>query len=107
MAMRRFEVLLPSQFNDGRDVMQACMECFPATLMDVVGRFGALSYDPNSIQGIWTTMSQRYDDKLFRLTVDVPDTDESRAWMAAFKRELVTRFEQFEIYVVSFMVDVV
>ena len=105
--MRRFEVLLPAQFNDGRDVMQTCMECFPTTLMEVVGRFGALSYDPSSIQGVWTSMGQRYDDKLFRLTVDVPDTEESRAWMAAFKQELVARFDQLEVYVVSHVIEVV
>ena len=27
--MRRFEVLLPSQFNDGADVAEMCMDCFP------------------------------------------------------------------------------
>jgi hypothetical protein len=52
-------------------------------------------------------MSQRYEDKLFRLTVDVPDTKESLAWMAAFKQELVTRFAQLEINVVSYLVSVV
>jgi len=75
-------VLLPAQFNDGRDVMRACIGVLPATLMDVVGRLGALSEDPNSIQGVWATMSQRYDDLLFRLTVDVPDTAEGmHGWL--------------------------
>jgi hypothetical protein len=51
-------------------------------------------------------MGRRYDDKLFRLLVDVPDADESRAWMEAFKQEPVTRFDQLEIYVVSYALDV-
>ena len=44
MATGRFEVLLPAQFNDGRDAMRACMAYFPATLMDVVGRFGTVAH---------------------------------------------------------------
>jgi hypothetical protein len=36
MMVRRFEVLLPAQFNDGRDVAEVCMRCLPDTLMDVI-----------------------------------------------------------------------
>jgi hypothetical protein len=48
----------------------------------------------------------RYDYELFRLTVDVPDTDDSRHWIAIFKKELLKRFDQLEIYIVSHPVEV-
>jgi hypothetical protein len=107
MLMRRYEVLLPSQFNDGRDVVEVCMRCLPDTLMEVVDRFGALSFDKGRVQGAWTSMGRRYDDQLSRLTLDVPDTDDSRKWVAAFKRTLLDRFEQLEIYVVTHPIDVI
>ena len=75
--MRRFVVLLPSQFNDGADVAEMCMDCFPETLMAVVDRFGG-SFERTPIEGWWIVMGGRYDDELLQLTVDVPDIDDSR-----------------------------
>jgi hypothetical protein len=48
----------------------------------------------------------RYDDALIRLTIDVPDTEDTRQWMALFKSELLHRFDQLEIYVVAFTLEV-
>jgi hypothetical protein len=104
--MRRFEVLLPSQFNDGADVAETCLHCVPETLMQVVERFGALSLERAPIDGVWIAMGRRYDDELLRLTIDVPDTDDNRRWMTMFKTELLDRFEQLEIYITSYPIDV-
>ena len=106
MTMRRFEVLLPAQFNDGQDVTQVCMRCLPDTLMEVLDRFGALSFDRGTIQGSWTAMGRRYHDQLSRLTIDVPDIADARRWMATFKQALLDRFDQLEIYAVSHVIDV-
>jgi len=106
MPTRRYEVLLPARFNDGREVVETCMRCVPDTVMQVVDRFGALTFDPRPSTGVWTAMGMRYDDELFRLVVDIPDTDDSRQWVAMFKEELLRRFDQIEIYVVSYAVDV-
>jgi hypothetical protein len=103
---RRYEILLTAKYNDGRSVMQVCMECFPHTLMQVVDQFGALSYSPHSILGVWTYAGQRYDDELFLLTVDVDDTPEARRMIAQLKQDLLSRFAQIEIYVVSYRVEV-
>ena len=48
----------------------------------------------------------RYDDEVFRLALDVPDTDDSLHWIATFKKELLKRFDQLEIYIVSYPVEV-
>lgn len=103
---RRYEVLLPARFNDGHEVVETCMRCVPDTLMEVVDRFGALTFDPHPANGVWTQRGMRYDDQLYRLTLDVPDTDDTRHWIAMFKKALLERFDQLEIYIVSYPVDV-
>ena len=106
MTTRRFEVLLPARFNNGHEIVETCMQWVPDTLVQVVDRFGALTFDPRTTNGVWTAMGMRYDDELFRLAVDVPDTDDSRYWVETFKKELLKRFDQLEIYIVSYPVDV-
>ena len=106
MTNRRYEVLLPARFNNGHEVVETCMHCLPDTLMEVVDRFGALTFDPRTTNGVWTQMGRRYDDELFRLVLDIPDTDDSRHWVATFKKELVKRFDQLEIYIVSYPIEV-
>src|SRR5215204_6696924 len=104
--MRRYEVLLPSAFNDGHPIAETCLRCVPETLMEVVDQFGALSFDRGGNDGVWISMGRRYDDMLFRLTIDVPDTDDTRQWMTRFKEALLARFRQVEIHVVSYLIDV-
>ena len=106
MCKRRYEILLPAKFNNGLVIMSECMACFPQTLMQVLDQFGALSYNPHSIQGVWTSQGMRYEDDLFKLTVDVDDNAESRAFMRHLKMELLERFDQLEIYMVAYAVEV-
>jgi hypothetical protein len=104
--MRRYEVLLPASSNDGRAIADICVRCVPDTLTDVVDRFGALSIDRGTTDGVWISMGRRYDDTSSRLTIDVPDTDDARQWMTRFKDALLARFDQVEIYMVSYAIDV-
>jgi hypothetical protein len=106
MTTRRYEVLLPARFNDGHEVVETCMRCLPDTLMEVVDRFGALTFNPQPANGVWSHGGRRYDDQLYRLALDVPDTDDSKHWITTFKNELLKRFEQLDIYVVSYPVEV-
>lgn len=106
MQKRRYEILLPAKYNDGRTIMDECMACFPTTLMAVLDQFGAFSYNPSAIMGVWVQNGQRYNDELFKLTVDVEDKTESRGFILHLKHELLERFEQLEIYVVSYLVEV-
>jgi hypothetical protein len=107
VSKRRYEILLPAKFNDGRSIMVECMECFPETLARVLDQFGALSYNPHSIMGVWTHGGKRYEDELFKLTVDVDDTAEARDFIAHLKAEMLQKFEQLEIYVVSYAIEVI
>jgi hypothetical protein len=43
---------------------------------------------------------------LYLLIVDVDDTTEHRAWISHLKSHLLQRFQQLEIYVTSYAVEV-
>ena len=47
---RRFEVLLPLQFNDGRDVSG---ELLAEAVLEIVDHFGAASYETQKVEGHW------------------------------------------------------
>ena len=106
MAKRRYEILLPAACNDGRLVADACPLCIPDSLTEVFDTFGAFTFRPDAAQGSWTAADRRYDDRLFALIVDVDDTAEHQAWIAHLKSHLLQRFEQLDIYVTSYPIDV-
>ncbi len=106
MGKRRFEILLPAAFNDGRLVVDACPRCIPESLAEVVDTFGAFTFRPDAALGAWTADGRRYDDRLFAVIVDVDDTTDQRAWIGHLKSHLLRRFEQLEIYVTSYPIEV-
>ena len=103
MLRRRYEILLPLKHNDGRSVDD---EKFDRTREELVAEFGAISVHPESVRGIWMHEGARYEDVSIRLTVDVDDSPESRLFFTNFKQTLLERFEQIEIYIVSYPVDI-
>jgi hypothetical protein len=79
---RRFEVLLPLQFNDGKDVPP---EWLAEAVLEIVDHFGAASYETQKLEGHWRHGGVLYRDNLVRVVVDVPDSANSRRWMKQFK----------------------
>lgn len=100
---RRFEVLLPVQFNSGRDVPA---EWLADAVLEIVEQFGAASYEPQRIEGHWRQGGVVYRDNLVRLVIDVPDTASNRRWMKAFKQRWKTKLEQLELWMVSYLVTI-
>jgi hypothetical protein len=100
---RRYEVLLPLQFNDGRDVPR---EWLAEASAEVATQFGADSYENQKVEGHWQKGGLVYRESMARLFVDVPDTEASREWMHRFKSRWRARLEQHELWMVSFSVDV-
>lgn len=90
--------------NDGRPVSQ---EKFYQTRDELVAQFGAVSLSPHFVLGVWTHEGQRYEDESMKLVVDVEDLPEHREFFHDLKLALRERFEQIEIYVVSYAVDVI
>ena len=47
---RRFEVLLPLQFNDGSDLPG---QLLAEAVLEIVDHFGAVSYETQRVEGHW------------------------------------------------------
>ena len=103
MLRRRYEILLPLRHNDGRSVSD---EILNQTREELVERFDGVSVQPQSILGIWVHEGVRHEDTSVRLTVDVEDSSENRLFFIEFKATLLQRFEQIEIYIVSYALDI-
>ena len=100
---RRFEVLLPLQFNDGRDVPG---DWLAEAVLEIVNRFGAASYETQKVEGHWRHGGVLYRDNLVRVVVDTPDAAANRQWMRDFKDRWKIRLEQLEIWLVSYRIEI-
>jgi hypothetical protein len=52
---RRFEVLLPLQFNDGREVPP---HWIAEAVLEIVDHFGAVSYETQKVEGHWRSAAR-------------------------------------------------
>jgi hypothetical protein len=100
---RRFEILLPLQFNDGRDV--------PASLLgeavqELFEYFGAVSVETQAMAGRWRHEGVIYRDNLSRLIVDVPDTVVNRRWMSRFKNRWKKRLKQVDLWIITYRIEI-
>jgi hypothetical protein len=100
---RRFEVLLPLQFNDGREVPP---EWLAEAVLEVVNHFGAASYETQKVEGHWRHASVLYRDNLVKVVVDVPDLVKNRRWMREYKSRWKTRLEQIDLWMVSYRIEI-
>lgn len=96
-------MLLPLQFNDGRDVPA---EWLADAVLEIVEQFGAASYETQRVEGHWRQGGITYRDNLVRLVIDVPDTASNRRWMKAFKQRWKAKLDQLELWMVSFLVTI-
>lgn len=101
--LRRFEILLPQQFNDGRDIPRKLRG---QALREIIDRFGAASFEPTSVEGYWRHEGTLYTDSLSKIVVDVEDSDENRQWMRDFKARWKVTLDQLDIWLISYEVDV-
>jgi hypothetical protein len=100
---RRFEILLPLQFNDGRPVPA---ELIAETLLELRQRFGAVSNESQIIRGIWEHEEQIYRDELTRVFVDVPDLPANLEFFLEFKERVKARFAQIDIWMTTYPLEV-
>jgi hypothetical protein len=95
---RRYEILLPRQFNDGTRVPS---ELLWQTFRELETRFGAVSAEQQTIVGSWREGEEPYHDELLRMFVDVAHSEEHEHFFSEFKEKLEGRFKQVEIRVTS------
>ena len=101
--VRRFEILLPLRLNDGTPVPEGAVA---DTLIELEERFGAVSCETQTIRGQWRSEGQSYRDDLIRVFVDVPDLPESRQFFVECKERLKTRFQQIDIWMTTYLIEV-
>ena len=101
--LRRFEILLPLQFNDGREVPG---DWLAEAVLEIVENFGAASYKTQKVEGHWRHQGVLYRDNLVKIVVDAPDEEANREWMREYKSRWKQRLEQLELWLVSYTIDV-
>ena len=102
--LRRYEILLPLFFNEGRPVPEALLA---QTFLELREKFGAASWETQTVRGAWAHQGAIYEDNLTRCYVDVPDLPQHREFFREFKEVLKGRFEQLEIWITSHPLDVI
>ena len=103
-SLRRFEVLLPLRFNDGTPVPD---ELVGQTIVELRQQFHAISAESQVIRGHWQHQGEEFRDELVRLFVDVPDTAENLAFFVGYKEQLKTRFQQLDIWMTTYPIQVI
>ena len=101
--LRRFEILLPLKFNDGREVPP---EWLAEAVLEIVENFGAASYETQKVEGHWRHQGVLYRDNLVKIVIDTLDEEESREWMRTYKARWKERLEQLELLLVSYTIDI-
>ncbi len=104
MLRRRYEILLPLQYNDGGAI---AVDDLNQTREELLAHFGGISIQPGTISGVWIHEGMRYEDSLVRIVVDVEDRAENRQFFVDWKPILLQRFRQIEIYITSFLIEVI
>ena len=95
---------MPLTLNDGSPIDPAK---HLQTRDEIAARFGGCSLFPGTVRGVWFHEGTRYEDESLRLTVDAEDTPDNLQFFVELKPVLRDRFQQIEIYIVSFPIEIV
>jgi hypothetical protein len=96
-------LLLPIQFNDGREIPP---EWLADAVFEIVDRFGAASYETQRVEGHWRQAGVVYRDTLAKIVVDVADSKTNGQWLKAFRDRWKAKLRQIELWLVSYRIDV-
>ncbi len=73
--LRRFEILFPQQYNDGREIPRKLRG---QALNEIVYQFGAASFEPTAIEGYWRHEGILYTDSLSKIVIDIATPTKSQ-----------------------------
>lgn len=95
-AKYRFELLVPTAYNDGRPVEAPKIQAVRETL---IARFGGCRVQPAApYQGWWVHQDHTYEDWLMLFTVEGDRTEANLHWFESYKHQMLAVLEQEEIY---------
>jgi hypothetical protein len=103
MSFIRYEILLPTRYNDGSQVED---QQFDDVVQEIVERFGGATFLPEPLRGVWQHQGQRFDEMNARVIVDVEDTPENSAFFTSYKQSLKERFRQLDIWIVCYPIRI-
>lgn len=103
-ALRRYEILLPKRFNDGGAIPR---RHFGETLSELRERFGAVSNETQTIRGQWEYGGVIFRDEVIRIFVDAPRSPDDRSFFVSFKERLKERFQQIEMWITAFDIEII
>ena len=103
MRYRRFEVLLPHQFNDGRAVPRKWLI---EAIFELAEYFGGVSHESQKVSGIWHHQKVIYREKFTRVVVDIDDKPENRQWLKRYRNRWKIRLQQIELWMVSYRIEI-
>ncbi len=104
MNFKRFEILLPLNYNDGRPIEQ---HKFLDTNHELLEKFDALTTDTVEATGSWKYGLILYQDRLVRIRVDAGNPDDANSFFRQYKEVLKVRFEQLDIWITAHDIEVI
>jgi hypothetical protein len=100
---KRFEILLPLNYNDGTLIEP---EKFDQTADQLCDRFGGVTQDTVRITGTWKYGGTRYRDELLRIRIDTNDPT-ANAFLQAQKELWKERFRQIDIWITAYEIEII
>lgn len=76
------------------------------TLLELEQRFGAVSTETQTIRGLWRHEGESYRDDLVGVFVDHTDEPEHRRFFVELKERLKARFQQIDIWMTTYPIEV-
>ncbi len=104
MKLKRFEILLPLNHNDGRPIDRAK---FRLTHDELLDKFGGTTVDTVRAWGHWKYRGTLYRDRLIRIRIDSGDPEDAYKFFRSYKEILAARFEQIDIWITAHEIDLI
>src|SRR5438128_1872282 len=103
MSFRRYEILLPTRYNDGTPVQA---EKIDLVLDELSDHFGGITFHPEHLRGVWLHEGQRFEESNVRFVVDVEDTPATADFFTRYKQILKERFRQIDLWIISYEIRI-
>ena len=102
--LRRYEILMPSKSGVGQSIPP---DLAAETVLELEGEFGAVTCETPVVHGVLRHEGRSLPTPLARAFVDVADTPENRQFFIRFKEQLKQRFQQEEIWMATYPIEVI